>query len=867
MRSPKGRIKFRQTNENLCAGRINKRRLLSSLASYSIACFVILVLSGFFPASQAASGDLDLTFGSNGKVLTDFGGTTDYVFATAMQPDGKLIAAGRAIKNYGDPAFFSDWALARYNPDGSPDTSFGDIGDDGKVKTHFGGGQFDTVNDLALQPDGKIVAIGQAKNTSGSNIDITVVRYNTDGHLDQTFGNGGKVQTHLAGTDDQAGGVVLQPDGKIVVAGRTGNSAIANVALLRYNPDGSLDTTFGSNGTVTTHFDGGYNTTANARDLALQPDGKLVAVGFYIQDTGAGPVNALVRYNPNGSLDTTFGNGGKVVSSVAGYADKMALRPDGKIITVGHVRVGYHNNDFALARYNNDGSLDASFGSNGKVTTSFSSSSDDSAHAIALQSDGKIVVAGETGNYPHFHFAVVRYSSDGQLDPAFGSGGKVSTPLSSSWDAAYGLALQADGKIILAGECDLCPSGLDFALVRYLNSLPPTPTPTPTPTPMPTPDEVPPPAPPPTFFVPENPPFPEAAPVINVTVKRTGDLSQAASVYYTTQDGTAREGYDYEMACGTLEFTAGETEKQVSVHIINDGYAEPDEIFTLALSNPSGARLDSTHASVSLTISGNDASASSVNPSDDSAFYVRQHYLDFLDREPDPSGAQFWTANVESCGADAQCRAVKRIDTSAAFFLSIEFQNTGFLVYRFYKAAYGDAPNSVAPLRRDEFMPDTQAVGRGLIVGEASWEQQLDANKEAFALAFVSRQRFTSAYPTTLTPAQFIDRLNQNTGNALAQTEADSLAAEFGGASDTSDTAKRASVLRRVAEDAEVARREKTRAFVLMQYFGYLRRDPDTEGFNFWLTKLNSFNGDFRRAEMVKAFISSVEYRKRFGNP
>ena len=318
------------------------------------------------------------------------------------------------------------------------------------------------------------------------------------------------------------------------------------------------------------------------------------------------------------------------------------------------------------------------------------------------------------------------------------------------------------------------------------------------------------------------------------------------------------------MACGTLVFAPGESEKQVVVHIVNDAYAEPDQTFTITLSNPSGARLDDLHAA-SVTIRGDSPHAAQANPADDVRFFVRQHYLDFLSREPDDSGAQFWAQGITSCGADAGCREVKRIDTSAAFFLSIEFQRTGFLVYRMYEAAFGDIPGSLVPVRRDELLPDTQAVGRGVVVGAPGWEQQLEANKGSFAQAFVSRQRFADAYPAALTPAEFVARLNRNAGGALTQAEADALAQELAANGNTQQA--RAAALRKVAENAGFARREFDRAFVLMEYFGYLRRDPDDAGYRFWLAKLEQFGGDYVRAEMVKAFIQSTEYRQRFGPP
>ena len=253
---------------------------------------------------------------------------------------------------------------------------------------------------------------------------------------------------------------------------------------------------------------------------------------------------------------------------------------------------------------------------------------------------------------------------------------------------------------------------------------------------------------------------------------------------------------------------------------------------------------------------------------DGSEFFVAQHYRDFLSREPDQSGLQFWTQGIESCGADAGCREVKRIDTSAAFFLSIEFQETGYLVYRTYKAAYGDLPGRPVPLKLSEFAADSQRIGQGVVVNAPGWAELLESNKRLFFEGFVGTARFAAAYPASLTPPQFVDALNANAGQVLS---ADERAALVGGL--TGGTLTRAQVLRAVAEDADTQRQEFNRAFVLMQYFGYLRRDPDAApeadfaGYNFWLSKLDEFRGDWRAAEMVKAFLSSVEYRGRFGAP
>jgi len=252
---------------------------------------------------------------------------------------------------------------------------------------------------------------------------------------------------------------------------------------------------------------------------------------------------------------------------------------------------------------------------------------------------------------------------------------------------------------------------------------------------------------------------------------------------------------------------------------------------------------------------------------------VRQHERDFLNREPDPSGFAFWTNEITSCGSNSQCVDVKLINVSAAFFLSIEFQETGYLVNRMYKSAYGNMPGTPVALRLSEFLPDTQQTGKGIVVGQTGWEQQLENNKQAFALDFVLRSRFTNAYPTMLTPAQFVDALYANAAVTPSSAERASVIAEFGSATNTADSAARARALRRVVDNSTFVQQEFNRAFVLIEYFGYLRRDPNDspepglnfDGYNFWLTKLNQFNGNFINADMVKAFLVSGEYRQRFG--
>ena len=343
---------------------------------------------------------------------------------------------------------------------------------------------------------------------------------------------------------------------------------------------------------------------------------------------------------------------------------------------------------------------------------------------------------------------------------------------------------------------------------------------------------------------------------IEITVKRNGNLNQTVSCDYQTGDGVMGG-----LPRGSLNFAPGETSKT----ILFPSYF--DSAWKVSLFNNAG----------NATFIGGIKDATVIfagrisNPVDNPAFLVRQQYYDFLSREPDPSGWDFWTNNIESCGATLQCREVKRVDTSAAYFLSIEFQQTGYLVYRIYKASYGNLPGAPVPIRFNDFTPDTQQIGKGVVVGQTGWEQLLENKKQSFTNDFVARPRFTAAYPTSMTPAVFVDTLFSNGGVTPSASDRAAIIGEFGSSNNTTDTAGRARALRRVAEDSTFASQELNRAFVLMEYFGYLRRNPndlpdtDFRGYDFWLTKLNQFNGNFQNAEMVKAFLSSGEYRQRFG--
>src|ERR1043166_6754825 len=523
----------------------------------------------------------------------------------------------------------------------------------------------------------------------------------------------------------------------------------------------------------------------------------------------------------------------------------------------------------------------------------------------------------------------------------------------------------------------------------------------------------------------------EAGGHVDFTVVRTGDTSGTATVNYDTFDesqaGHASQKSDYEISLGRLTFNPGETSKTFRILIVDDKFAEGDETIDLALSNPTGTGVGlGSPNTAEVTILDNEATPSSKNPVYDPSFFVRQNYLDFLNREPDTSGFNFWTGNITACGSDANCVAAQRVNTSAAFFLSIEFQQTGLLAYMTHRAAFGpNASGSPAPILYGNFERDTQALQRGFVFGQPGADAGLEANKVAYFNDFVTRPEFVAKYPSTLTNDQFVDNLLASanltpaevrlfvvnltndqevppavptlttgaarpasfgtarfqfnsaqtamsftatvnnidvTGSQTADTKDDLTAAHIhasataapgtnapvvwgffgspfndnnpndqaffptpGGVGGTfsgkwdapegngttlaaqltnlrtghayinfhtkqftggeirgffpaadafrnslvaglnGSTLTRAQVLRQVAEATELQTREFNNAFVTMEYFGYLRRDPDTAGFNFWLGKLNGFGGDFVKAQMVSAFLTAREYRQRFG--
>ena len=420
------------------------------------------------PIVRAGDGDLDQTFGNGGKVITDFSGRTDIGQAVAVQPDGKVVVVGQSGLN---GVFHS--ALGRYNADGTLDATFGD-GGKALVTLDAGG---DLLTSVAIMPDGKIVAAG-ALNQNNANVAFLVARFNSDGSLDATFGNGGKTITTFGDPAAQANALLVQPDGKVVLVGHSGAgsySELNDFTLARYETNGDLDSTFGNGGKIRTHFAGEANTGTRATDAMLQPDGKIIAVGHYKTEAVRRQF-AVARYMQNGNLDPTFGGDGKVTTILGdfdAYGMAGVLQPDGKVI-VGGFKDARRNDDFALSRYNADGSVDTSFGNGGSIINDLFGSSDDIVYALATTPDGKLLATGRTGAYPNFRFGLARYNQNGTFDQSFGNAGKVLTDFGGVSSQSYGSALQSDGKIVLAGYTISGATGADFtnnfALARYVAS-------------------------------------------------------------------------------------------------------------------------------------------------------------------------------------------------------------------------------------------------------------------------------------------------------------------------------------------------------------------------------------------------------------
>ncbi|MCL4297442.1 MAG: hypothetical protein KJ077_17015 [Anaerolineae bacterium] len=401
------------------------------------------------------SGSLDLTFDADGQVFTNLGHGEDRASAMALQSDGKIVVVGSRWRTY----FTNMVAVARHHSNGSLDPTFGNGGIVGTPVSPD-----DSAYDVAVQDDGKIVVVGRASSENLFGTKVIVIRYNIDGTLDPTFDTDGIVSNEGLGESAAATAVGIQPDGKIVVAGYSGVYGEEDFTLVRYNPNGTLDPSFAGDGITTTPI--GLDTLDQVHDLVIQSNGKIVVVGwsgYYGQENFT-----LARYNSNGSLDTSFGGDGIVTTPIGSnaYAEAVALQGNDKIVVVGGAHYdGSDYPDFVIVRYNSNGSLDTTFSGDGLEITDISGIGD-VAYAVAVQSNNKIVVAGNSNSsdfdWIPVDFTVVRYNNDGSLDTSFDTDGIVITAFDSDYGEALAVALQPDGKIVVAGV-----NINDVALARY----------------------------------------------------------------------------------------------------------------------------------------------------------------------------------------------------------------------------------------------------------------------------------------------------------------------------------------------------------------------------------------------------------------
>ncbi|MFC7533583.1 delta-60 repeat domain-containing protein [Actinoplanes sp. GCM10030250] len=413
------------------------------------------VLIGLPAAAYAAPGG----FGTDGKITTDFADSADQINALVTQTGG-FVAAGAAGRSTDNGGTVTDFGLARYDSRGRLVAGFGT---GGKVTTDFFDGT-DRVNALVALPGGKLVAGGEAFQPSGDDPEFALARYNANGTLDAGFGTGGKVTTGFGG-HDVAEDLVRQPDGKLLAVGYTiaVDTYVTSVAVARFLADGTLDESFGDGGKVVTEFGGG----AEAMSAVLQADGKLVVAG---DSSGVGYDFWLARYNTDGTLDTSFGDGGQVTTDFGDTTDRaldLAIQADGKLVAVGEV-ITEETTDFALARYNTNGTLDTGFGAGGRVVTDINGGADQ-ARAVTVRGN-RLIVGGSATGSGSYDFAVAVYRLNGSLDTSLGDGGKAVTDFAGNVDEINDVVVQSDGTLLAGGVAygpSLEMTDTDFAVARY----------------------------------------------------------------------------------------------------------------------------------------------------------------------------------------------------------------------------------------------------------------------------------------------------------------------------------------------------------------------------------------------------------------
>jgi uncharacterized delta-60 repeat protein len=798
-------------------------------------------------ARLETDGRLDRTLN-----LSLVGAGVPSVSATAVQPDGKILIGG----NFTSVLGVTRNRIARLNADGTLDTAFNPNANS-------------FVLTIAVQADGKILAGGLFTGIGGE----------TRNHIARLDAVTGAADSFDPNANDDVYTIVVQPDGKILVGGLFNHHGTPSIGgklrncIARLDPVTGMGDSFDPNAFNTNQFN-----PADVQAIAVQDDGQIL-VGGHFQFIGGETRNYIAR------LDATSGAADLFNPTASATVHAIALQKDGKILVGGDFSgafsIGGQTRNF-MARLNGLSGLADSFDPNanggvfsialqsdgkkvvgGNFTTingvprnhiarldgttgladGFNPNADSIVLAIAVQTDGKILAGGDfstiggqsrslfarltndtaalqnlavtqhsvtwtrDGSSPQFYRVDFEYSNDNVSYTSLGSGtaaGNDWTRTGLNLTTGFNFYIRARGYY-RSGE----HNGSDSIAESVRNAFTAGPTAA-------------------SSTVSGRILAKDNIPIAGVVVNLFGSQTRKK---ITDANGDYR--FDNVETGGFYTLTASRS---------NYSFSPASRSFSL-LGNTSEASFTGTSTSVIIG-----------NSIDTPEYFVRQHYLDFLDREPDEAGFNFWSDQMLECGADDGCLERRRINVSAAYFLSVEFQQTGGLVDGLYRASYGVRPQFA------EFMPDTRTIAENVVVGRTGWELQLSLNKQAFVDAFVQRPAFRSAYDNLANDA-YVDVLIAHTRVAFTESERNALVSDLAG-----NRLTRAAVLLRIAADDRFVTAKRNEAFVMMEYFGYLRRDPDESGYAFWLNKLSEFNGDFERAEMVKAFLISSEYRGRFAH-
>jgi hypothetical protein len=799
--------------------------------------------------------------------------------------------------------------------------------------TYLGGGDDEEGRAIALDSAGNAYVTGETTSTNfpttvnafqnvnnsesgGGMFDVFVTKLNA-------AGSALIYSTYLGGiSTDRGNGVAVDSAGNAYVVGQTSSTnfptanAFQNVhgfPCCGGTPPDAFVTKLNAAGSALVYstYLGGSN-TESGNSIALDSEGSAYVVGETsstnfptanaLQATNVGGMGDafVTKFNPAGSalVYSTYLGGSNVEKSF-----DIAVDSAGNAYVVGDTA----SDDFPTANAiypARNGSIDAfvtklnAAGTALVYSTYLGSSDMDSGDGVAVDSAGNAYVVGTTSSVNNFPTANALQCTGFGLFEVFvtkfnaaGSALLYSTSLAGSRsDIARGVAVDSAGNAYVVGltfSADFPTVGAvqsafagnqrNFAGDSFVAKVGDT-----------------------SALPASQLQFTQTAPVVQedvtsvtLTVRRTGDTSQAVTVDYATvtrivverfdivpAPDAALERFDYTPTLGTLRFAAGEVDKTIKVLVNEDSFTEGDETFNLSLSNSTGGATLPCAAATAVVRIADDAAEPSTNAIDDATAFTGTHYHDFLNRQADPTGLDFWANQIAGCGADEGCIDRRRTSVSTAFFLSIESLQTGFYVFRLYRATFPDSaarPRGMPRYR--EFVRDTQEIGRGVVVKEGNWEQLLQANKQEFARRWVQRPDFIAQFPESMTFDEYVAKLAANSGVTLTPEE---INIAFESYSNTVEG--RANTLRAVVESGSVYNRQFNAGFVLSQYMGYLRRDPndapdtDYAGFDFWLAKLDGFSqpgedvqneqtalARVNRAEMVRAFIRSLEYRGRFG--